>query len=214
MTYQEPGLKMDCREILVEAGKAGGSAVKHKWTEDEKEIVRRDYRGTNASAQMIAVMLGVSFNGVKGQVQKLGVAKNTDRKRWSLEEEEQLRELITVYPTQKIARIMKRSINSVSVRAKRLGLSRRLRDGWFTKKEVCEILGVGHKWLQKRIDSGALKAKPHKQGSIPQKGGGAMWEIKAMDLREFIIKHPMELQGRNVDMVLVVDLLQTNPAQN
>jgi len=31
---------------------------KHNWTDDEREIVRRDYRGTNASAEAIAHHLG------------------------------------------------------------------------------------------------------------------------------------------------------------
>ena len=40
----------------------------HRWTEEEKEIARRDYRGTNESAREIALRLGLSFHSVKGQL--------------------------------------------------------------------------------------------------------------------------------------------------
>jgi len=103
---------------------------------------------------------------------------------------------------------MHRSLNSVVVRMKRLHLSRRVRDGWYTKREVCEILGMDHKWVQRRIDSGALKAEPHDPESpLPKKNGGSCWHITEKDLAKFIVHHPQELNGRNVDLIIVVDLL-------
>ncbi len=102
--------------------------------------------------------------------------------------------------------MMHRSFNSVIVRMKRKGHLRRVRDGWYTKKEVCEILGCEHKWLQRRIESGALIASWHSEVK-PQKSGGALWEIRDKDLRAFIRKYPEELNGRNVDMIQIVELL-------
>jgi len=180
--------------------------MKHKWTEEERQIVRRDYQGTNASAQQLTGKLGVSLNAVKGQAQKMGISFRPDMKRWTPKEEEELVELIARFAPHVIARRMKRTINSVVVKAKRLGLSRMARDGWFVKAEVCEILGVDHRWVQTRIDSGSLKASWH-NGCKPQQNGGACWHITEDDLRIFVRKYPEELHGRNLDIIQVVELL-------
>lgn len=193
------------KELLSIVGKRGGSTPKHKWTENERDIVRRDYNGTNDSAEQIASKLGVTRNAVKGQVEKMGLAVDKSR-RWSLREEEKLTELITQYAPQTVAIHLHRSVNSVVVKSKRLGLSRRFRDGWYTKHEVCELFGVDHHWVQKRIDEDLLKASYH-NGIKPQKSGGACWHIEEGELREFIVVHCGELVGRNVDLFTIVHLL-------
>jgi len=191
-------------ERTREAGLRGGSAPKHKWTDEEREIVRRDYRHTHASRREIAGRLGVSEYGVAGQISMMGIAK--PRQRWTPEEEGELAELITRYAPGTVAKKMHRSVNSVVIKSKRLGCSLRYRDGWFTKKEVCETLGVDHKWVQRRIDSGELKATYH-NGHRPSQKGMAMWHIDQKDLRVFIIGHSDELTARNVDLSLIVALL-------
>jgi hypothetical protein len=179
---------------------------KHHWTDEEREIVRRDYQHTHASRREIARRLGVTEFAVAGQIATMGIAKRSDRRPWSPEEDERLRELIYQYAPHTVARRMGRSLNSVVVRSKRLGCSRRIRDGWFTKKEVCEILGVDHKWVQKRIDAGQLKASWH-NGSKPTNSGSACWHILEKDLKEFIRRYPQDLTARNLDLIMVVDML-------
>ncbi len=190
---------------LSEVGRKGGSALKHRWTEEELEIVRRDYKGTNASSQAIASKLGVTLAAVKGKAAVMGIMQ-VKSPAWTEAEEETLAELITRYAPHFIAKKLHRSVNAVVVKSKRMGLSRRCRDGWFTKKEVCELLGVDHKKIQGYIDRGKLKASWH--GELkPQQNGTAMWHINAGDLREFIIKNIGAFQGRNVDLLLIVWLI-------
>lgn len=178
----------------------------HKWTEQERLEVRRDYRGTFASAEVIAAHLGVTAYGVKGQVQMMGLGKR-DRRSWSPKEDIQLEKLMAQYCPRRVARLMHRSINSVVIRSKRLSISRRTRDGWFTKREVCEILGVDHKWVQKRIDLGVLKARFHDEESPPGKNGGNCWHIEEKDLRDYLRRYPQDLTARNVDLIMIVDIL-------
>ena len=102
--------------------------------------------------------------------------------------------------------MMHRSLNSVVVMAKRINAPRRYREGWFTKREVCEILAHDHKWVQARIESGALKATYHYEERPTQKGMSA-WHIQEHDLVEFIRKHPQELMGCNIDIIMIVELL-------
>lgn len=178
---------------------------KHHWTEEEKDVVRREYDGHNITAQRIADRIGVTFNAVKGQAAKMGILQNKSPD-WTRQEEEILAELITQYSCQQIGKRLHRSVNAVVVKSKRMGLSRRFRDGWFTKKEVCEILGVGHNKIQGYIDRQELKASWH-TGLKPQKNGMAMWHIKTEDLREFIKKYIGDFQGRNVDLNMIIWLL-------
>ena len=196
---------------LVEAGIRGGNAHKHKWTDDERDIVRRDYNGTGNTTQRIADRLcqitgdKITFYAVKGQAAKMGVMQDKSP-RWTDEEVERLIETNGQYAPIAIAHQLHRSLNSVVVKAKRLGLKRCFRDGWFTKKEVCEILGVNHKKIQHYIDGGGLKASYH-NGAKPQKNGTAMWHIKTGDLVQFIKNNAGDFQGRNVDLTMIVWLL-------
>ena len=101
--------------------------------------------------------------------------------------------------------MLKRSVNSVAVKAQRMKLSRRVHDGYFTQKELCLILGVDHHWIHARIVRGELKAEPI-NGSIPV-NGGSRWKIKEQDARRFIIENASALTGRNVDISLLVYVL-------
>ena len=191
--------------LLSKDGIKGGSARKHHWTDEERDIVRRDYNGHNASAHSIAARMGVTFCAVKGKVQELGIALDKSP-RWTPAEEADLREWITQYAPPTVAEKLGRSINSVVVKSRRLGLSRRIRDGWFTKREVAEICGVDHKKVGQWIDTGALKASWHTDIK-PCKEGSACWHICEEDLRAFIIAHSYELIGRNVDLFTIVNIL-------
>jgi len=195
------------KDQLSLAGKMGGSAIKHRWTEAEREIVRCDYSLTNISAQDIAERLGVTLWAVKGQVHFLGLCKlRSGRKAWDDKQDDILRELLPRYTPNGVAERMGRSVNSIIVRSKRLGLSRRSRDDWYTKREVMEIFGVDHKRVQSFIDSGALKASYH-NGNKPQQRGMSMWHIERSDIYRFLRHYPEELNGRNVDLIQIVEIL-------
>ena len=196
--------------------------VYHRWTPEEEEIVRLRYEQTTTSSEHLAVIIGgVSPTAVRRKAAALGVCKVIDRRRWTPEEERKLGILIEHGKAQsEIAKELHRSVDSVRVRANRyLGL--RFRDhSWYTKKDICQILGVGHKWVQRRIDAGTLKARPHFKGTVPGKLGLAPWHVEEKDLRQFIIDHPHELTGRNCDITAIVALLTgqehrwENEAQN
>ena len=181
------------------------TAMKHHWTDEEREYVRCNYRGTKASAMEIGHQLDATWCAVRCVVAQLGIAKRTHRHRWDPRQDEILRDLIPQYAPATVAQIMKCSVNAIVVRSKRLGLHRRYRNGWYTAKEVCEILGVDHRRVQSWIDSDALKASYH-NGQRPGLGS-RMWHIDEKDLRHFIRRYPEELNGRNLDVIQVVDIL-------
>jgi len=194
------------RDLLSAAGIKGGNTLKHRWTDEERAVVCRDYKGTNASALAIANGLGVTLNAVKGQASKLGILQQKSPP-WTPEELERLEELVHRCSVTEIAKKLHRSPNAVKIKATRLKLKLRLRDEWYTKMEVTEICGVDHKKVQRWIDQGVLKASWH-NGTRPQKNGMAMWHIEAKDLKDFIINYSGELLGRNVDIQQIVWLLE------
>jgi hypothetical protein len=199
-------------KLLSTAGKRGGSSKKHYWTDEERDIVRREYKGTNESARWIADYLShftgekITLYAVKGQVQKMGLALNKSRS-WTEKEEQILEDMINQYAPLTIAHRLKRSVNSVVLKSKRMRLSRRIRDGWYTKREICGILGVDHKKIQHWIDLGYLKGEAHFPGDTPQKNGFHPWHFKEKDVKDFIINYAYELQGRNVDIWQLVNIL-------
>ena len=199
------------KNVLVKAGRKGGNANKHKWTDEERAIVKADYTGTLASIQRIANKLtnltgdNITHYAVRGQVQVMGLALVKNR-RWTPNEEEELADIMGRYRPTVVARILHRSVNSVVVKSKRLGCGKRVRTGWYVKTEVASILGVDHKKVQKLIDTEELKAT-YENGHKPSQNGMAMWHIEEADLRDYIINHSMDLVGRNVDLFQVVEIL-------
>ena len=178
----------------------------HRWTDEEREIIRRDCQQTSASRRELANRLGVTEPQVAHQIATMGLGKRSDRRPWTPEENSRLLDLIQQKSTGQIAKSMKRTVNAVVVQAKRLNASRRNRTGWYTMREVCEILEMDHHWVSRRIENGSLQAT-RQNGETPEDDRGRMWRIEEKNLRQFIRHHPHELNGRNVDLVHLVDIL-------
>ena len=185
-------------------------AKPRRWTEAEDDCLRREYAQTHASRDNLAGKLERTPASVGRRCSQLGLTKRIDyRQSWTLEEDEVAREWIGAGKTiTQIAKQLNRTEGAIRIHANRymnMGL-RNSRAGWRTKTEVCAVLGVDHKWAQRRIDSGALKATWHR-GVEPQKTGQAEWHITDAALRDFIRRYPDELNGRNVDLPQIVELL-------
>lgn len=199
----------ECRRTFTATTGHRKHARPHKWAEGEEDILRRGWDNTKVTGCRLAATIGVTYGAARLRASKMGLFKRTDyRKRaWTPGEDGQLEEMVHRLALTTIARKLHRSTIAVCVRAKRLGLIRRVRDGWYTQREVCEILGMGHKWVQRRIDSGDLKATYH-NGRKPKRTGMAMWHIEDDDLRDYICSHAHELNGRNVDLVTIIGLFR------
>jgi len=202
---------MMTKEKLSEAGIKGGSRPKHRWTDEERAIVRRDYKGTNANALEIADLLGVTMLAVKGQAASMGILQQKSPN-WTQQELRILRENVHRKSIRGIAKMLGRSDNAVKIKATRFKLRLRTRHGWYNKLEVAEICGVDHHKVQEWIGSGALPASWH-HGNQPGPGGSAAWHIEYEDLRNFLLAHCDELLGRNVDLQQIVWIVSHLPKQ-
>jgi hypothetical protein len=177
----------------------------HRWTQEEREMVRLHYDGTRESIIRLQGLIGASFYGVKGQIANMGLARVKPAD-WSPEDLKRLEAMIPHYSVKTMAQKLGRSENAVHVKATRLHFSLRYRDGWYTKAEVSEICGVDHKKVQCWIDRGDLKASWH-HGHKPSMHGSGAWHIERKDLASFIRAHCQELQGRNIDLFILLEVL-------
>ncbi len=180
----------------------------HQYTEEDKDIIRRDYKQDEASTYAIAGKLGVSYHAVKWQAKRMGLCKRIlqPNRKWDSPEDDLLKELIGLYSTRTVAEMLGRSVNAVVIRLSRLGISPRTsRDGWYTRKDVCYILGIDHRKAQYYIDRGMLRATRH--NGHKKNHNGAVWHIGKVSLKHFIQSYPEEFNGRNVDLVQIFDIL-------
>jgi hypothetical protein len=203
--------RQEIKRALALLDKPGTPVFKkrwHIWTEQEDDYIRRHYKQSNESAREIATVLKLTPHQVKGRAHVMGLGKKTGHTRyWTPEEDAELKRLVHRYAITTISNKINRSPNAIKVRLTRMKLCLRSRDGWYTKKDCCEILGIDHHTLQPFLDSGALKATYH-NGKKPQKNGLAMWHIEGKDLREFIIKYCQHFNGRNVNLIKIIDLVR------
>lgn len=190
----------------------------HKWTEEELDLIRVEYKGTIKSAEIIAKRLSnitgenITAGAVMQKVYRVGFP-NKMYKRWTDKEEEYFAELVGKFPICEIHRRMKhngynRSLQSIKCKIKALKLSTQDRIGWYTKEETARILGVNPKTVQVWIDCKSLKASWH-HGKQPSGNiGRAYWHIDEADLLDFALNHSMELTGRNINFFLISDMFK------
>ena len=190
----------------------------HKWTPEDYDYIRVEYKGTLRSAEIIAKYLSnkygydISKNSVLRKAYSMGL-KNASYKRWTEKEEEYFAELIGKYPMYEVHRRMNnngynRGMESLKMKKNELKLSSEDRIGWYTKQETARICGVSEKTVGKWIDCKSLKATWHHNKQPSGTSGRAYWHIDESDLLDFALNHSMELTGRNIDFFLLADMFK------
>ena len=173
-------------------------------TDEEIAYIRRNYKGTKQSKELIAQILNLKYSTVSWQVQKLGLGlKLIKNKNLNQDEKEQLQDLAGRYNNYKIAKIMGKSVNCIKIWKSRLGITKIGRNGWYTMSDISLITGVGYKVIRRWINNNMLYATRYLNNDNPN----TLWKIKTYDLRTFIRKYPQELVGKNIDIIQIVDLL-------
>ena len=179
---------------------------RHVWTEEETDALRREYRPGGKTQEELAAQMGVTKNQLGKQLSRMGLQRNRRQPAWSDEENRTLLELIERKPVDQVARTMRRTKAAVIGQLKKLRVSRRNRNGWYTLRETAEILGMEIRLVKKYMEEGSLRATCH-HGKMLEPEGYQMWHIEEKDLRRFIRRHPQDLQGRNADMIQLVQIL-------
>jgi|GEM_PF-1059937 hypothetical protein len=190
---------------------------KIKYTPEINDFIRLNYAHSHTSAQAIADHLNAVYGwdlkywSISRQAAILGIGHHKMHN-WDDEQDAILRKWGHKYSPEHVGKLMTQkfgtpiSENAIINRLRRLNISRREHDGWYTKKDVCEIMGVDHHTIQPYIDAGKLSAHYH-TGKTPRKTGMAMWHVEGPDFAKFIIQFAEDFRGRNVDLLRLIGVL-------
>lgn len=185
---------------------------KHVWRPEYDEYLKvHYYGGLNRRSQVFNRMIhetGLPRWYIKKQVTRLGLTMRQDKRPWIAAEEELIESLIGKVSVSTIAKRLKRTEASVALKIKRMGLSRRVRNG-YTMRDLELCLGEDHRKLQGWIDNGWLRNRL--QGTRRHDGNGRdIHRFQEKDILEFLRRHPEEINLGKVDSIWFFDLVLLN----
>lgn len=184
-------------------------SVGYLWTDAEREILRTVYNGTVESITAIqsriyektGVMRGVSAIRKKLVALNIGnqAKASSSRRKWTEKEIQILEDSIGKLTLEEIVIKLGRTSYSIIHKAHDMNISFKTRLDWYTLKDTCYLFGVTDTRVRKWIQAGQLKADRMDTTGI--------YHIKRKDIRNFIINHYYELNGRNLDLMNFIDIL-------
>ena len=194
------------------AGRQRFASPKYAWRPEYDAYLREHYfGGLNRRFQVLNRMIrltGLPRWYIKRQAARLGLTKHMDRRPWTKTELEVLENLVGRVSSATIAKRLHRPESSVVNKLKRLGTSRRVRDG-YTMRELEMCLGEDHHKIARWIENGWLQDRL--QGTRRHNGNGNdIHRIREKDILNFIRNHPQEINLGKVDQTWFLDLLLLN----
>jgi hypothetical protein len=142
---------------------------------------------------------------IKRQAARLGLTLHTDRRPWTASEMNLLEKLIGHVSSATIAKRLHRPESSVVNKLKRIGTSRRVRNG-YTMRELELCLGEDHHKITQWIKNGWLQDRL--QGTRRHDGNGNdIHRIREKDILTFIRNHPQEINLGKMDQTWFLDLV-------
>ncbi|MBP2495008.1 hypothetical protein ABID82_005007 [Methylobacterium sp. PvP062] len=158
----------------------------------------------------LAVELDVRRHQLSRRMAELGLTMPRLKEPNWTDAEVALMRRVPLHDPKKASRIFRehgfsRSATSITVKAKRLNLSRRTHET-LSAHAAARILGVDEKFVTTRCIDGRLKAgRRGTERRIQQ--GGDVWTIEPAELRRFILDHLGHIDIRKVDKFAFVELL-------
>ena len=147
--------------------------LKYVWRSEYDDYLKAHYYGgLNRRFQVLNRMIretGLPRWYIKKRAASLGLTMHQDKRPWTAEEEESLERLLGKVSALTIARRLKRSEASVVLKIKRLGVSRRVRNG-YTMRDLETCLGADHHKIQRWVADGWLRDRL--QGTRRHDGNG------------------------------------------
>lgn len=183
-------------------------ATVSRWNDEKDAMLRRRYDPTvRGRAGAIAKTLGLPKWAVTRRASLLGLARPwpQERKDWTREEVAFLQEHAGTRHVNWIRRKLARSLTSVVLKMKRLGLSRRVTEG-YTMRALEQAFGVDHHMISGWISRGWLKASRLPEEGEPVETRRTMNVTDAV-VKRFVREHWDDLDIRKVDQQWLGDVL-------
>ena len=190
---------------------------KREWPSKSKYVWRAEYDahlkahyfgGLNRRFQVLNQMIrrtGLPRWYIKRQAARLGLTLHMDRTPWTASEMNLLEKLVGHVSSATIAKRLHRPESSVVNKLKRIGTSRRVRNG-YTMRDLELCFGEDHHKITQWIKNGWLQDRL--QGTRRHDGNGNdIHRIREKDILTFIRNHPQELNLGKVDQTWFLDLV-------
>ncbi|MHB8525744.1 MAG: hypothetical protein ACYDD2_06235, partial [Candidatus Acidiferrales bacterium] len=183
--------------------------LKYTWRPEYDAYLKAQYfGGLNRRSQVLNRMIrltGLPRWYIKRQAARLGLTMHIDRRPWTRREMNVLEKLIGRVSSAMIAKRLRRPETSVVNKLKRMGTSRRARDG-YTMRELELCLGEDHQKISAWIAKGWLQDQL--QGTRRHDGNGNdIHRIREKDILNFIKNYPQEITLGKVDQTWFLDLV-------
>lgn len=156
-------------------------------------------RTVSANLKRLSRNCGWPVSSLKREAYKMGWRSQAERRPWTDQDEEYLRQYAGSASAQTVARRLKRSVSSVANHARRLELSMRIADG-YSIRTLCEVFGTYHGRVDGWVRRGLL-------GKAQHGGPGGMIWFPAASVIRFIRKCPNEYDLARVDKVWFTSLV-------
>lgn len=183
--------------------------AKYQWRPEWDAYLRAHYHGgLNRRFQVLNWMVretGLPRWYIKRQAARLGLTMHMDRRPWTAADLDLLERLVGRVSTATIAKRLRRPESSVVNKLKRMGTSRRVREG-YTIRDLGLCLGEDHHKIEGWIKNGWLR--DGMQGTRRYGGNGNdIHRIREREVLSFIKRHPEEINLGKVDQTWFLDLV-------
>jgi hypothetical protein len=178
----------------------------YRLTPEREAYLRTHYIPSERGISIrIAAVLRVPKWKVCRWAAELGLARKYDEERnWRPEEVAFLEEHIGSRTPAWIAKRLKRSLTAVTVKAKRLRISRRDGRDWYTAHQVAEAFGVDPTTVIRWIGKGWLQATTHGQDHPDRH---CMYQVTYKAMARFVREHRGAYDLAKVDQLFFLDLV-------
>lgn len=126
----------------------------------------------------------------------LEILHGKTRRPWRAWEVEYIQEKLGAVSVGQVARVLKRSVWSVKLKAARLGVSCRLEDG-YDVQDIAEVFGVGDAKVRRWMARGLF-------GAVHARGG---FRVKESNVLRFVRRHASEYDLRLIDQMWLKAML-------
>ena len=182
---------------------------KYLWrTEHDAYLKAHYFGGLNRRFQVLNQMIqltGMPRWYIKRQAARLGLTLHMDRRPWTTGEINLLEKLVGHVSSATIAKRLGRPESSAVNKLKRIGTSRRVRNG-YTMRDLELCFGEDHHKISQWIKNGWVRDRL--QGTRRHDGNGNdIHRIREKDILTFFRKYPQEINLGKVDQTWFLDLV-------
>jgi hypothetical protein len=182
----------------------GGMPQKYVLDEPGRRLILALYDGTTQRIDELQRRLGVPRWQVRKWGRDLGLARQKEPP-WTEEEVQYLEGFLHKVSLGDIAKHLGRTKTAVRLKAKRLGINKCYQEG-YTMHGLCLGLGCNHHQAKRWLESGWLKGTRRKTERVEPQGGD-VWLFTDPAIREFVRRHPEEIDLRRVEKHWFLDVI-------